>query len=419
MLAREVLTTEAFALHFLEDVFAAGHIVGAWGDNATKKGTHDLYSQHGIDAFTWAGASYSAHGDAFMKPLDRQRAGAAVRRSLEAVLAAAATQGVSAVLDEQPTSVSAWSTYDACKAVTVGTQLPESAIYRDVAPIWVDTLMPSSPRDQTPPIRRRAELGPFLLFQSGGNLSAMFGGFESPEPGVPRPNFSLSADLGVGYATEGVTTNYSDGRFFATFGIEEESAQYDVACSGSCADERTGSGVVPRVPARLGYQIRVRMPFWLVPGDLLVAVPLLLLVSRDDLSTMGILAADGGLIPWQRVLPTAIGDFQFMIGRELAVTVFDMRRTEPFQAFGGTDASGKPIYNPTRVRSLQFEIPVLEYRAFRSYSEKLGASFAVQLGFGFEIPVLVQSEKPGVPPPDLGDSWMAYMRLFFDGRGYL
>src|SRR5215813_4074302 len=46
--ARRVLATEAFALHFLEDTFAAGHVAGSWGDVAERKGTHDYYSEFGL-----------------------------------------------------------------------------------------------------------------------------------------------------------------------------------------------------------------------------------------------------------------------------------------------------------------------------------------------------------------------------------
>src|SRR6516164_9784163 len=38
-LARAMLFDEAFALHFLEDAFAAGHIAGSWGDTAERQGT--------------------------------------------------------------------------------------------------------------------------------------------------------------------------------------------------------------------------------------------------------------------------------------------------------------------------------------------------------------------------------------------
>ena len=40
-LAQAMLVDEAFALHFLQDVFAAGHVAGTWGDVSQRKGTHD------------------------------------------------------------------------------------------------------------------------------------------------------------------------------------------------------------------------------------------------------------------------------------------------------------------------------------------------------------------------------------------
>src|SRR5262249_31350233 len=46
-LALSALADEAFALHFLEDVFAAGHIAGTWGKTSVRKGTHDYYNEKG------------------------------------------------------------------------------------------------------------------------------------------------------------------------------------------------------------------------------------------------------------------------------------------------------------------------------------------------------------------------------------
>lgn len=44
-----VLADEAFALHFLEDSFASGHVTGTWGNSAVRKGTHDYYGEQGLD----------------------------------------------------------------------------------------------------------------------------------------------------------------------------------------------------------------------------------------------------------------------------------------------------------------------------------------------------------------------------------
>ena len=91
-LARAVLADEAFALHFMEDVFAAGHVAGTWGDVSQRKGTHDYYNESGLEVRTWqAGANTTVlMGDAHMRPEDAQRAAEAVRLSLEQVLDTAA-----------------------------------------------------------------------------------------------------------------------------------------------------------------------------------------------------------------------------------------------------------------------------------------------------------------------------------------
>ena len=71
-LARAALFDEAFALHFLQDVFAAGHLAGSWGDVSQRKGTHDFYNQNGIEVFTWQRRERTVvlMGDAHMRPED-------------------------------------------------------------------------------------------------------------------------------------------------------------------------------------------------------------------------------------------------------------------------------------------------------------------------------------------------------------
>ncbi len=83
-----MLADEAFALHFLEDTFAAGHVAGTWGDVSQRKGTHDYYNEAGLEVFTWKGGSDSMvlMGDAHMRPEDAERAAGAVRTSLEQVI---------------------------------------------------------------------------------------------------------------------------------------------------------------------------------------------------------------------------------------------------------------------------------------------------------------------------------------------
>ena len=95
-----VLADEAFAAHFLEDAFAAGHVAGNWGDQAVRLGTHDYYNEYGIEAVTWKGKHYIALGDGYMGPEDEERAAAAVRDSLVQVLEALegkAPEGVASI----------------------------------------------------------------------------------------------------------------------------------------------------------------------------------------------------------------------------------------------------------------------------------------------------------------------------------
>ena len=78
----DVLALEAYALHWLEDAFSAGHVVGTWGNVAWRKGTHDYYSEFGLDTVDWTGHRITVFGDANLKPADLERASAAVSRSL-------------------------------------------------------------------------------------------------------------------------------------------------------------------------------------------------------------------------------------------------------------------------------------------------------------------------------------------------
>ena len=69
-----LLALEAFAEHFLEDMFAAGHVAGSWGNAAERKGTHDFYNQHGSRGpQPGAGEETVLFGDGFLKPDVRPR----------------------------------------------------------------------------------------------------------------------------------------------------------------------------------------------------------------------------------------------------------------------------------------------------------------------------------------------------------
>ena len=93
-LALAMLADESFALHFLEDAFASGHVAGTRGEASLRKGTHDYYNEYGLEVRTWKGESMILKGDAWMRPEDAVRAAHAVQMSLEQLLDEARGQGV-------------------------------------------------------------------------------------------------------------------------------------------------------------------------------------------------------------------------------------------------------------------------------------------------------------------------------------
>jgi len=102
LLACAALADEAFAIHFLEDGFASGHVAGIWGNAALRKGTHDYYDEYGLEVTTWQGARTVLTGDAYMRPADADRAAAAVTLSLEQLIDATDRKYTPPLFNDQP-----------------------------------------------------------------------------------------------------------------------------------------------------------------------------------------------------------------------------------------------------------------------------------------------------------------------------
>ncbi len=72
------------------------------------------------------------------------------------------------------------------------------------------------------------------------------------------------------------------------------------------------------------------------------------------------------------------------------------------------------------LESISFDLPLLEYRPFRTFSLNQSSSFVVQLFGGFDVPVHVSVVRPvGAPKPDVKTVWHLGLRLAFDWRYYL
>jgi hypothetical protein len=422
-LARRILATEAFAVHFLEDTFAAGHVAGSWGDIAERKGTHDYYSEFGLDGSAWDGTPLVMLGDAYMRPQDLQRTARIVAQSLSQLAASRpGTPEATAVATLDPDAATGTASFDSCTA----TKHPAGMLTKDtvpiVFPIAQQTPLPSRGADNVHLPRFRQEIGPFVGFAGELTGGGSFGGFQST---TAAPRYFGSGEVGfrVGVGLEALTGSTGAGQTFLGLGFHFEAPQQDV--SPGSRFEATGLSLVP---ARRGINVRLRVPFYIIPLDLLIAAPILVWASPTTLTNMGIIAASGGLIPWHYSLNTPVGAFQFLLGRELGVTLYGYVGDRIESAAVAAPDAIVPIEG-TRLsfvsyRSLQFDFPSFEYRPLRDFATKQALTFALQLGWGVEFPNQVRYiSKLTLPPatgptPDLSTAWIFYLRLHFDARYY-
>ena len=413
--ARMALALEFFALHFLEDSFAAGHIAGSWGNAAERKGTHDYYNEHGLDAEDWNGKGMILFGDGYARDEDITRVAEAVELSLAEFVSAGRPddEAVRRVAVVTMTTEVVNGTFDVCKA----TGMPAWTATDRVKPVVEDVVRRTPVPYRGPGYaslpRFRAEIGPFIGISSGGAALWTSSGFTPDSEGGAQGQLDVGVRLGLGL--DALLGSSGDGLVFVEAAFVNQSRS-----SGGCPQCEADPLIqqfVPGSPARSGLQFRLRLPFWLIPGDLVLAAPVLAFTDPKALEKMAITAADGGLIPWQRRIATPVGDVQFVAGREVGVTLFGYGTKDAFLAVVGTPEN--PDVIPLAVKSLQWDFPVLEYRPFREYGTRYTFATFLQLGFGFDHPIsAVIVDQPEVPAPPLQNRYLAYLRIYFDGRRY-
>ena len=413
-LALSALADEAFAFHFIEDSFSAGHVTGIWGSASVRKGTHDYYDEHGYATSSWQGKPIIILGDGWMRPEDSGRAAEAVRKSLEQLLDAAAGRGPVLTFPETEASPSAPGTMNTCKLKG----MPKLAYDQAAVPLMSEVLLPTpqpgmaAGAGEIP--RFRSELGPFI-----GVVPAMLGTTSNKGFGYEQNKVMASGGLEVavrlGIGLEGVLNETGDGLIFLDFGFRQDGAS--TATSAANPESSQVTTIMPAVPGRMAYTGRLRMPFWLIPGDLILALPIYLF-SPGTYMTMAVQAANGGLIPWQAGIATPIGRFQFVLGREVSVAFFGYGRNADHLVI---PTPGVGIANATLVelKSLQVDFPILEYRPFRTFSLNQSSSLSIQLYGGMDIPMEWAAISPlGNPTPDLRTTGHIGLRLVFDWRQY-
>ena len=395
---RAALADEAFALHFLEDSFAAGHVAGNWGATAMRKGTHDYYNERGLALMTWNGDHFVGQGDAYMKPADADRVANAVRDSLAQLVDSFA--GKLGLSDSNDANYAEPESFNVCKE----TQFPTAAARRkDIAlivPIIRQTPVPGLGRGPGELPRFRTEMGPFIGISTGFRGGVPAHGFGSGESGASvTPGIELSARVGLGM--DGVLDEASDGLIFLEGGVRDDSHS-----SGAAA-----------IPGRAAITARLRMPFWLIPGDIAVAAPVLAFTSPTRLQKMAVGAVNGGLIPWQAGIATRAGRLQMVLGREVGVSIFRGGGDHPFKLPSpGVSAANTPLVS---LDSLQVEFPVFEYRLFRTFSVNQSSGLTLQPYVGFDTPTTVSVVSPAnAPVPRARTVVTTGIRFTFDWRHY-
>ena len=122
--------------------------------------------------------------------------------------------------------------------------------------------------------RFRSEIGSFIGLSTGAEGLWNSGSFDpSVTGGYANGALSLGGRVGIGL--DSLLADAADGLIFLEGGIRIESTQ-TVECRPRPVPHRCRSTTSsPRVPARTGFYGRLRMPFWLIPGDLILATPIL------------------------------------------------------------------------------------------------------------------------------------------------
>jgi hypothetical protein len=412
-LALAILADEAYAHHFLEDLFAAGHSATTRGNSAVRKGTHDYYNEFGFETSLWNGEPVVILGDVYMRPEDAALASRAVKKSLEQVLDACVGTGIGAGLTTKESVPSAPDTMKSGKLYTLPDRRYDPSFYECLKEIIPLTPMPGLSEGYGELPRFRAELGPFIGIAPAAQLTGIGGGFApGQEAAGAVSTLEFSARFGVGL--EGVMNKSSDGLAFLDLGLRLDGPSTN-SITESEAVQKYGD-LTAAIPSRNAFATRLRLPFWLIPGDLLIAAPILIFVDPVLLTRMGVDATNGGYIPWQSRLFTSIGTFQFVLGREIGAS---------FYGYFGTDDrilvpdpnTGAPLVVDTR--SIQFDFPIVEYRPFRSFASDQTSSLVFQLYWGFDIPTRVSPIDPAnTVAPDLETVWFGGIRLAFDWRHY-
>ena len=413
-LMMSALADEAFALHFLEDLFASGHVAGPWGNAAQRKGTHDYYNEKGLEVTTWSGERTILMGDAFMRPADAERTANDVLKSLQDFLDAAGGRSpVHLATDEN--LLSGPDTLNISKMNFLPPRKVDTAIDRFLIPVFMPTAVPGLTAGIGELPRFRSEVGPFIGLAAAATGSAVFSGFDK-EQNTTGAVGGLEMSIRLGLGLEGVLNEAGDGLVFLDLGWKQDGSSSMKFATDP--DLKQFGSISSAIPSRDAFYARLRLPFYLIPGDLLIVAPILYLFAPKAMTKMIIAAGNGGLLPWQSGMVTSIGRFQFILGREVGVYLYGNTRA-PDRFIIPVTLNNTPDQVMISMRTTQLEFPIVEYRPFHSFSSNQTASLVAQIYGGFDIPGKVTVISPvDTPAPKVKTTLILGLRIAFDWRYY-
>lgn len=416
MLTRAMLADEGFALHFLEDAFAAGHVAGTWGKVSERLGTHNYYNQHGLETFTWNRGDYPVvlMGDSHMRKQDMELAAKTISTSLKQVIDFSTGKDTGYEQLYTPSAPMLPDDLNVCEH----NQLPQLFADKTQAEKYIPPLVESIINTPIPALgtdlgslpRFRSEIGPFIGLAGSLDVRLTDGGFfESQNESGTITGLDLS--FRAGFGMDGVMDEAGDGLVFASLGFRSDSAS-SIHFTDSSLTANSGS-LGAAIPARSSITARIRMPFYLIPTDLLWLSPIYLF-NKEAYTDIAVTAGNGGLIPWQQGIATSVGRFQFVLGREIGATFFG--RNDSDRLFVPTDSETNPL-QLTSIESILFDLPIVEYRPYRSFSSNQSSSVMFQLFVAADVP---QNNDPVIQGVTykMDTVWSIGIRMVFDWRHY-
>ncbi|MFN2128061.1 MAG: hypothetical protein ACK2TU_09415, partial [Anaerolineales bacterium] len=377
-----------------------------------RKGTHDYYNEMGLKTSIWNGENIVLTGDAWMRNGDAEIAAYAVRLSIQQLIDA--TNGkYPAIISDKKESSLATENFNVCQ----NNYMPALQLNPDfeslLLQVLIKTPVPALVNGLGDLPRFRAEVGMFVGFSPAMRGWLISGGFSTEQKTIGTSGgLEIAGRIGVGL--DGVLNETGDGLAFLDVGFRQDGSS-SIGLVPDPAFNAYGS-LYAAIPGRSAFSARLRLPFYALPGDLLILGPVLFFIDQEALTSVGVAAVNGGLIPWQAGIETSFGRFQFVLGREIAVYLYG--RTKERDALVTYSVNDLYIIS---YRSTQIEFPIVEYRPFRSFDADQRSSLFIQLFGGVDFPHDVEVLETALgtdTTPELKTVWSLGLRLVFDWRHY-